>query len=135
MLILVLQSSQCSKIRVAQHWGRRGAHFSENEGVRSECKKFEENSRQMASVSTICDEYCSSFSVIHVNVDIEIKSKERISFVVVSQVRVVYAIYRRNARALKMQFSPRLTLMKGWTYVRTRTHVFSEPKLLGSMHR
>ena len=58
MLIWVLQSSQCSKIRVAQHWGRRGAHLSENEGVRSECKKFGENSRQMAPVSTICDEYC-----------------------------------------------------------------------------
>jgi len=53
---------------VAQHWGRRGAHLSENEGVRSECKKSGENSRQMAPVSTICDEHCramykhSSFS-------------------------------------------------------------------------
>ena len=44
---------------MAQHWGRRGANVSENEGVRSECKKFGENSRQMARVSTICDEYCS----------------------------------------------------------------------------
>ena len=44
---------------MAQHWGRRGANVSENEGVRSECKKFGENSRQMAPVSTICDEYCS----------------------------------------------------------------------------
>ena len=43
---LGLQSSQCSKIRVAQHWGRRGAHLSENKGVISECKKFGENSRQ-----------------------------------------------------------------------------------------
>ena len=59
MLIWVLQSSHCFKIRVAQHWGRRGANLSENEGVRSECKKFGENSRQMAPVSTICDEYCS----------------------------------------------------------------------------
>ena len=58
MLTLVLQLSQCSKIRVAQHWGRRGAHLSENEGVSCECKKFGENSRQMAPVSTICDEYC-----------------------------------------------------------------------------
>ena len=58
MLIWVLQSSQCSKIRVAQHWGRRETHLSENEGVRSECKKFGENSRQMAPVSTICGEYC-----------------------------------------------------------------------------
>ena len=60
MLIWVLQSSHCFKIRLAQHCGRRGANISENEGVRSECKKFEENSRQMAPVSTICDEYCSS---------------------------------------------------------------------------
>ena len=60
MLIWVLQSSHCSKIRVAQHWGRRGVNLSENEGVRSECKKFGENSRQMAPVSTICDEYCGS---------------------------------------------------------------------------
>ena len=56
---LRLQSSQCSKIRVAQHWGRRGAHLSENKNVKSECKKFGENSRQMASASTIFDEYCS----------------------------------------------------------------------------
>ena len=60
MLIWVLQSSHCFKIRLAQHCGRRGANVSENEGVRSECKKFGENSRQMAPVSTICDEYCSS---------------------------------------------------------------------------
>ena len=46
------------KIRSAQQWGRRGAHWSENKGVKSECKKFGENSRQMAPVSTICDEYC-----------------------------------------------------------------------------
>ena len=59
MLIWVLQSSHCFKLRLAQHCGRRGANVSENEGVRSECKKFGENSRQMAPVSTICDEYCS----------------------------------------------------------------------------
>ena len=59
MLIWVLQSSNWSKIRVAQHWGRRGANLSENEDVRSERKKFAEHSRQMAPVSTICDEYCS----------------------------------------------------------------------------
>ena len=59
MLIWVLQSSHCFKIRLAQHCGRRGANVSENKGVRSECKKFGENSRQMAPVSTICDEYCS----------------------------------------------------------------------------
>ena len=55
---LGLQSFQCSKIRSAQHWGRRGAHLSENKGVKSECKKFGENLRQMASVSLICDEDC-----------------------------------------------------------------------------
>ena len=27
--------------------------------MKSECKKFRENSGQMAPVSTICDEYCS----------------------------------------------------------------------------
>ena len=36
MLIWVLQSSHCFKIRLAQHCGRRGANVSENEGVRSE---------------------------------------------------------------------------------------------------
>ena len=56
---LGLQSFQCSKIRSEQHWGRRGAHLSENKDVKSECKKFSKNSRQMAPVSTICDEYCS----------------------------------------------------------------------------
>ena len=56
---LGLQSFQCSKIRSEQHWGRRGAHLSENKDVKSECKKFGKNSRQMAPVSTICDEYCS----------------------------------------------------------------------------
>ena len=40
MLIWVLQSSQCSKIHVAQHWGRRWALLSENKCVKSECKKF-----------------------------------------------------------------------------------------------
>ena len=40
MLIWVLQSSLCLKIRVTQHWGRRGAHLSENKRVKSECKKF-----------------------------------------------------------------------------------------------
>ena len=36
------------------------AHLSENKGVKSECKKSRENSRQMAPISTICDEYCRS---------------------------------------------------------------------------
>ena len=44
MLIWVLQSSQCSKICMAQHWGRRGAHLRENKGVRSEIwRKFKTN--------------------------------------------------------------------------------------------
>ena len=38
-----------------------GAHLSENKGVKSECKKFGKNSREMAPVSTICDEYSSFF--------------------------------------------------------------------------
>ena len=62
----------------------------------------------------------SSFSVVHVNVDIEIKSKERIVFVVVvfiCQRPGSYAIYRRNTRLLEMQhLIP--AYMKGWT-VRT----------------
>ena len=33
-------------------------HLSENKSVKSECKKFGENLRQMAPVSTICDEDC-----------------------------------------------------------------------------
>ena len=36
--------------------------MSENKGVKSDCKKFGENSRQMAAVSTICDEYCSPYN-------------------------------------------------------------------------
>ena len=40
MLILVLQSSQCFKISVTLHWGRSGAHLSENKGVKSGCKKL-----------------------------------------------------------------------------------------------
>ena len=62
MLISVLQSSQCSKIRVAQHSGRRGAQLSKNKGVKSECNKSVENLRQMASVSTIFDEDCLCLS-------------------------------------------------------------------------
>ena len=36
-------------------------HLIENKGVKSECMKFGENSRQMPSVSAICDEYCRSY--------------------------------------------------------------------------
>ena len=39
VLISVLQSSQCSKIHVAQHWGRRGAHLSKKKSAMIECKK------------------------------------------------------------------------------------------------
>ena len=41
MLIWVLQSSHWSKIRVAQHWGRRGANLSENEDVRVNVRNLE----------------------------------------------------------------------------------------------
>ena len=37
MLIWVLHSSQCSKIRVAQHLGRRRIHLSGNQSAMSEC--------------------------------------------------------------------------------------------------
>ena len=40
VLIWVLQSSQCSKMSLAQHLGRRWALLSENKCVKSECKKF-----------------------------------------------------------------------------------------------
>ena len=65
----------------------------------------------------------SSFSVVHANVDIKIKSKERIGFVVVvvffiSKSPGGYAIYRQNARVLEKQnLTP--AYMKGWMYVRT----------------
>ena len=62
----------------------------------------------------------SSFSVVHVNEDIEIKLKERIGFVVVvfiSKRPGSYSIYRRNARLLEMQHLIQ-AYMKGWT-VRT----------------
>ena len=61
----------------------------------------------------------SSFSVIHVNEDIRIKSKEKVallllSFSFISKSPEGYAINRRNARMLEMQnFTP--AYMKGWT--------------------
>ena len=75
----------------------------------------------------------SSFFVIHVNVDIKIKLKERIGFIVVffiSKSPGGYAIYRRNARVLEMQnfISPYITW---WTYVRTYGTILSEPKFRG----
>ena len=60
MLIWVLQVSQCSKIGIAQHWGRRGAHLSEGKVWRVNVRNFQKiNSRETVSVSMICDEYCS----------------------------------------------------------------------------
>ena len=41
ILIWVLQPSQCSKICLAQHWGRGGAHLSENESAKSELEILE----------------------------------------------------------------------------------------------
>ena len=38
--------------------GHIGVRTSVYKGVKSECKKIGENSRQMAPVSTICDEHC-----------------------------------------------------------------------------
>ena len=74
----------------------------------------------------------SSFFVIHVNVDIKSKSKERIGFTVVVVVFFIskspggYAIYLRNARVLELQnfTAPYIT---GWTY----GMILSEPKFLG----
>ena len=50
--------------------------MSENKGVKRECKKYGENSRQMAPVSSICYEYCSThrnwevvINIIHVVTD------------------------------------------------------------------
>ena len=71
----------------------------------------------------------SPVSVIHVNVDIKIKSKKRMAFLLffISKSPGACAIYRQNARVVEMQnFTP--AYIKGWTYVRT---IFSEPKFIG----
>ena len=60
----------------------------------------------------------SSFSVIHVNIDVRIKSKERIEMFLISKRSGGYAIYRRNARVVEMQ-NFTLACIKGWMYVRT----------------
>ena len=60
MLLWVLQSFQCTKYARLNIGKGEGAYLSENQGVKSECKKLGKNSRQMSPVSTICDEYCSS---------------------------------------------------------------------------
>ena len=77
----------------------------------------------------------SSFSFIHVNVDIKIQSKEIIGFVVVvfflSKSPGGHAIYPRNARVLETQTFT-AAYMKGVdvrTDVRT---IFSEPNFLDS---
>ena len=57
-VVSVLQNT-----RGSEHGGRRGAHLSEKKGMKSACKKFGENSRETASVSTISDEYCSPSQV------------------------------------------------------------------------
>ena len=80
----------------------------------------------------------SSFSVIHVDGDIKIKSKERIVFVVVVvvfaflplKVRVAMRFTAETRGYLKCKISPRLIRMGGRTYGRLRT-IFSEPKFLG----
>ena len=57
--------------------------------------------------------HSSSFSVIHANVDIKIKSKERIGFVVVIflslKVRVAMQFNDEMQGYLKSKISPRLT--------------------------
>ena len=75
------------------------------------------------------------FSVIRVNVDIKIKSKERIGFVVVVFFFISRspAIYLRNGRVLEMQNST-LAYVKGYTYVLTRTDDFLRTKIYW-MHR
>ena len=60
----------------------------------------------------------SSFSVIHVNIDVRIKLKERIEMFLISKRSGGYAIYRRNARVVEMQ-NFTLACIKGWMYVST----------------
>ena len=62
MLIWVLQWSQCFKIRVSQHWGKRGHVTVRAKVWEVNLKNCLENSREMVSVSTICDEYWSLLS-------------------------------------------------------------------------
>ena len=67
MLIWVfLQSSQCFKIRVAQHWGRRGAYLSEKKSAKIECKKVSRKftkrclfQRFVKSIVAFFNIYCS----------------------------------------------------------------------------
>ena len=57
-LIWVLQWFHCFKICVAQHWGGRGHITARTKVWGVNLKNFLENSREVVSVSTICDEYC-----------------------------------------------------------------------------
>ena len=47
----------CSHFSAPKYARLNIGDLSENKGVKRECKKFGENSRQMAPVSTTCDEY------------------------------------------------------------------------------
>ena len=67
MLIWVLLSSQCSKIRMAQHWGRREHIWVRTKVHWVNARKFWENSQKAVSVSTICDNYCSICRQILIN--------------------------------------------------------------------
>ena len=64
----------------------------------------------------------SAFSVIHVNVDIKIKSKERIDFIVVIllslKVRVAMQFTTETRRYLKYKISPEIRRRGGRTYGR-----------------
>ena len=110
------------------HLGSR-QHFSSHHRYKIVTFFFQRNWSPLFFISR-----CSSFSFIHVNIDIKIQSKEIIGFVVVvfflSKSPGGHAIYPRNARVLETQnFTP--AYMKGVdvrTDVRT---IFSEPKFLG----
>ena len=58
MLIWVCSHFSAPKYARVNIGKGEAAHLSENKGAKSDCKKFGKNSRQMAPVSTICDEYC-----------------------------------------------------------------------------
>ena len=117
----------CSLFFTAAHFHLGGRYFS----LHTAAIKFSCYSTKEIGLLCFFISGCSFFSVIHANVDIKIKSKERIGFVVVvfciSKSLGGYVVYRRNARVHEMQnYTP--AYMKGWTYVWT---IFSDPKFLG----
>ena len=57
MLIWVCSHFSAPKYAERNIGKGEGAHLSEKNDVKSECKKFGKNSRQMAPVLMICDEY------------------------------------------------------------------------------